>query len=400
MNNIRLETLTPVHIGSGNELARDIDFFVPTEDNKTGRIYVIDPDRIAQDMAGDKDTFAQWIAAIEKGCAAISLYRFLQPSERSKYTKRILRKFGCQSKEIQTIKECMHDGQGRPYIPGSSLKGALRTALSTYLIRQRHPLEQNSFLSSALREDEDNVTDKVLGKMNESLMRFLRVGDAVFADDCNIVMKAVMLNEREVDDLLDTGKWQMLELIHADYESPITTELSIQVKKELADRVKELAEDLNQRNQDNQDQQFHPHVFPAEFGNSDEAVLRALFDIVNKHTKRLIQKEISDYEKKKNKKNVPKVFLDNLHVIEDCVDDSMEEGNSCVLRVGQGSGWRFMTGAWTVGFEKYNEVKEKARTNNKEYYARYDFPKTRRISTECDLFGFVRLTIINQNTQQ
>lgn len=397
MNNIRLETLTPVHIGSGNELARDIDFFVPTEDNKHGRIYVIDPDRVAQDM--DKNTFAQWAAAIEQNRPATSLYSFLNLSERSKYTKRILRKFGFQSKEIQIIKECMHDGQGRAYIPGSSLKGALRTALSTYFIRQRHPLEQNSFLSSALREDKDNVTDKMLGKVNESLMRFLRVGDAVFADDCNSVMKAVMLNERKEDDLLDTGKSQMLELIHADYESPITTTLSIQVKKELADQVKKLAEDLNQRNQDNQDEQYHPHVFPEEFGNSDEAVLLALFDIVNKHTKCLIQKEISDYEKKKKRKNVPENFLENLHVIEDCVDESMEEGNSCVLRVGQGSGWRFMTGAWTVGLEKYNQVKDKARDNNQNYNY-YDFPKTRRISNECELFGFVRLTIINQNTQQ
>lgn len=369
MNNIRLETLTPVHIGSGNELARDIDFFVPTEDNEFDDIYVIDPDRIAQDMGGDKNTFAQWAAAIEQGRAVSFLNRFLKPDKRDTYTRRRLERVGRNDGEVTVIKECMHDGQGRAYIPGSSLKGALRTALLTHLIQQKSQAEQNRLLSSAF-DDNKNVEDEILGKMNESLMRFLRVGDTVFGDDCCIAIRQKMLNERFNNPKLMDNKCQsVVEAIGSSAYHGKKPTCSIVVKGELQRRLA---------------------------GDGD--ALAALLRIANDHTRQLLQQEIDYYKTVAERKIVPKKFIENMEKLLEKVDAC--NPGSCVLRVGQGSGWRFMTGAWTEELDRFEDVIYRSRPGNAYKYSDYDFPKTRRISSECVLFGFVRLTIINQNKQQ
>ena len=69
----------------------------------------------------------------------------------------------------------------------------------------------------------------------------------------------------------------------------------------------------------------------------------------------------------------------------------------CILRLGQASGWRFTTGAWTEGLSIFKStIVPMARPKNKENnYEMYDFPKTRRIGEGSDnILGFVKLTIV------
>ena len=69
------------------------------------------------------------------------------------------------------------------------------------------------------------------------------------------------------------------------------------------------------------------------------------------------------------------------------------EGKACVLRLGYGIGWRFITGAWAESLGNFDSViVPKARPNN-EHYSDYDFPKSRRLDEGNDVFGFVKLTI-------
>ncbi len=110
---LELTTLTPVHVGAGSEkeLLRDYDF-VPR----------------------GKDI---WVMSVEKMLEAIPdhmLKRGLDPQIRnlvkdSDYEKCLAYKLALVGDVPRQIKEQMKDAHQRPYLPGSSLKGALRTAI-------------------------------------------------------------------------------------------------------------------------------------------------------------------------------------------------------------------------------------------------------------------------------
>ena len=69
--------------------------------------------------------------------------------------------------------------------------------------------------------------------------------------------------------------------------------------------------------------------------------------------------------------------------------------NEAILRVGFGSGWRFITGSWATNKEimtddDYDNFLYSVR-NQKKYDNNVPFPKSRKISDEADIFGFVKL---------
>ena len=70
--------------------------------------------------------------------------------------------------------------------------------------------------------------------------------------------------------------------------------------------------------------------------------------------------------------------------------------HSAIMRMGHGSGWRFMTGAWLerLSDDDFDKVVNEARLNNIEKYSEYDFPKSRRLEEKlCEPLGFVKLTL-------
>ncbi len=116
-----------------------------------------------------------------------------------------------------------------------------------------------------------------------------------------------------------------------------------------------------------------------------------LFYLINCHTKSLLDSEINYWS------NVEKIGADDyisaLETISEKID--LDNKKTCVLRIGHGSGWRFMTGAWTEKLNNFADlVIPCSRPKNDERYQEYDFPKSRRIDEDSDVFGFVKLTQI------
>jgi CRISPR-associated protein Csm5 len=116
---VTLTTLTPLHIGDGDELKQDFDFVA-----WNGRTYRLDEDAILRakeaqlipDRAGQYPPPGHLLAEADYRNAA--LFRYVLPGvPRSKKTD-------------ARVKSFIKDIYDRPYIPGSSLKGALRTALA------------------------------------------------------------------------------------------------------------------------------------------------------------------------------------------------------------------------------------------------------------------------------
>lgn len=116
---VTLKTLSPLHIGDGGELKQDFDFVA-----RNGRTYRINEDALLQakenllrpDRAGKYPPPGVLIS--EPDMERVEFFRYsLKGIPRSK-------------KVDARVKSFIKDIYDSPYIPGSSLKGALRTALA------------------------------------------------------------------------------------------------------------------------------------------------------------------------------------------------------------------------------------------------------------------------------
>ena len=114
----QLQTLTPVHIGSGETLNQIDGCYAD------GRWYHIDLERVLAHPSTDLNALTSEMSQRQFRWQRYLSHRNIEPSEVSDYS------LLCpQSPENVEIREAIKTVGNRPYIPGSSLKGALRTAL-------------------------------------------------------------------------------------------------------------------------------------------------------------------------------------------------------------------------------------------------------------------------------
>lgn len=111
----KLECVTPVHIGSGEELVRGLDFY-----SAEGLTEVLDPNLVLRHF-GAFEGFAE---AIQRG---VGIGEFLRGRGAGVAACRRYRVPG--TIEAHKLRVAIRTGDGRPIIPGSSIKGALRTLL-------------------------------------------------------------------------------------------------------------------------------------------------------------------------------------------------------------------------------------------------------------------------------
>ena len=114
----QLQILTPVHIGSGEQLNQIDGCYAD------GRWYHIDLERVLAHPSTDLNALTSEMSGRDFRWQRYLSHRNVELSEVSDYS------LLCpQSPENVEIREAITAMDNRPYIPGSSLKGALRTAL-------------------------------------------------------------------------------------------------------------------------------------------------------------------------------------------------------------------------------------------------------------------------------
>jgi len=180
----KLECVTPVHIGSGADLIRSIDFYTDG-----GFTEVLDPDLLLA-AAGAIEGFAEAILR-GSGIAPFLKARGLNPAK-------VRRHRVPGSIEAQRLRLAIRSGDGRPMIPGSSVKGALRTLLLAAWVGEAGPHAGNrpapvrQALDSALagkpsaRSLEETIFHFRSGRIRRGdpktdVMRTISVSDAMFA---------------------------------------------------------------------------------------------------------------------------------------------------------------------------------------------------------------------------
>lgn len=379
-----IEAITPVHIGSGDELLPGTEYISFQQE---GKVAVVDPRKIL-DIIGEEN-IQQWVSLIDK------------PNGDLLNDLLIVRRPDVKSEDVAS-REIMVSGQipsrekikaqiflGRPYlptIPGSSLKGSIRTAVLNFLIK-----ENPAFVSQ-----EKNLGRERRGRMNygdaniqahylapkrrtnykvdpqKDLLRLLRIGDAYF-DTQTELKKSKVVNEYR-------NGWDEKRQLSSYFECiPTGSRASIFIS---------IPDDL--KNATLGSKQLETSLdFPVY--NS-----KSLFKLINRHTLFILEKEISFWEDENNP-IVLEDYLDHLNVIKQ-IGESCKE-SECILRVGAGSGWDFMTGGWARDKDKFGDYILSDRTwinlKNSLRIGRYSddvsFPKTRKLIQKGIPFGFVKL---------
>ena len=368
MSKMKLETLTSLHIGSGNMLQKDSDFVFGKDAEDYTVVGVIDPRKVLT-LVGEENIDA-WTVGIENGRSTEDIVKQYAPNATiTDYSLHTIDSY--LSRTPQQIKEFIRDGLDRPYIPGSSIKGAMRTAVLSNIAATMNEAE---FLQ--VTRNNGNITAKafeakVFGKdPNHDVFRYLLVGDAFATGYRTAVVNMVNINERTERGFLDTSKQMATEVLLCGTE----VDFSLVLKQ--------------------------PELRPADMPAMPKALssIDALLNVINNHTRTLLADEIDIWESK----NVDSQSEEKVNSYIEQLKDLLNTANECkgtlsaVMRIGHGSGWRFITGAWTerLSDNDFGAVVNKARPGNAKRYANYDFPKSRRLEEEeCEPLGFVKLTL-------
>lgn len=349
---IRFSPLTPLCVGTGNEgdWVKGADYVV---DKRNKKVYVIDLGLVQQEGIDLQRVTDLFLKGDNDGIVTIL-------GNKIGKTAKYIFDLPCDSdNNIKTFERSQL--LNKPLVPGSSLKGAIRSALFNYL-----------------RDNEAN-NEAVFGNMKEGtdFMRFIQVGDIVLPQTRLFNTKIFNLQGHGME--LEGGWKHAGRMTSYDfnslgfntlYECVATGDIGYGTISLCSIPFQALSRNPN----------VHmPHEEKKRGilnGN-----LHSLFAIINQVTKSYLQRERHFFDE------FPAEYSDE---IIECIDYLLEkipaDNSCCLLKMSAGSGYHAITGAW-----KYNDFTDTAidRKTGKMMY------KSRKIVEEdcgLSLMGFVKLS--------
>lgn len=179
---LTLEVVSPVLIATGDDLYKNKDYV--TTSNTT---WVLDHDAIYEALLSDGDEYKDALLALDPG----TLLQERVGLGRGQWTPELpyFRYVLPTSVRKGNLLECIKDAFDRPYIPGSSIKGALRTLLMWYAYTDQNELPDIALenlgdeakTAASLLERSVFVASEVPANheaSNYDILRSLRVSDS------------------------------------------------------------------------------------------------------------------------------------------------------------------------------------------------------------------------------
>ncbi len=371
MKEILIETLTPVHIGSGRILLGGTEH-IPF---KTAGVIAVLDDRKILETIGESN-ISKWVAAITAGTSIYELLTAMRSTLKPEDVSLRLIKGSHLPAQENSIREQILTVQQKPIIPGSSLKGSLRTAWFSREVLKKGPLSKREISTEKhgkIKYSDENLKREILGgNPNQDLFRLLRLDDYIF--DHTECLKSETLNLR--------GKgWEMKDAVSQFIECIPTGSYSRGRLQEATDLKKSIKTHGTRENQ-----------LP---GMESFSILE-LLSRANEQTLAIINKEIRLWEQREE--NLPKGathFLTELYRLKQEAEACKNTDGAAVIRLGFGSGHDSLTGGWqsvSLGTELQKEVANAVRRNSK--YEGLEFPKSRRLVNNGTPLGFIRLTLM------
>jgi CRISPR type III-A-associated RAMP protein Csm5 len=207
---MQFKTVSPVFVGSGNDI-KPLSFVAATN-----MVYVIDNNRLFNSLsAKEQEHYLNWIDPIVEQMSRLeqqiqqaketrnegarrnltpqlrnlevqlSIQEFIQRRMRPPNAEQFVKQRNCIAYQVEMVrrpetngfKACLKDAQNRPYLPGTEIKGALRTALLFALLEEPAHYQ---VLKEGIQNLEPFVNDsgrlkrempKVIGKVENELLR-------------------------------------------------------------------------------------------------------------------------------------------------------------------------------------------------------------------------------------
>lgn len=358
-HNIEIEVLTPLSIGAGNEKdwARGIDFIVDNHNlYKLNLRKMVDAGFKPEDLAG------YFASRNELGLRAKLANRLQQVSDEI---------IPYPEESDNDVKSFIKNPlSGNPIVPGSSLKGAIRSVLYEYF--------------GAKSKDGKEVFGTA--KDGDEFMRFIKISDAEF--------EATSLVNTKIFNLQNKNGWRggwkhgTSKTTGTFCPTGFNTLYESLMPKQRAFASLLLSETAFKNFEGQRKHVLRDKKLPILSDN-----LETLFSIINQHTKCYLEKEKAFFEKYPTDRS--DVIIDS---IENLLKLIPSDNTYCILKMSAGSGFHSITGDWQFddytinGLDTSKKVSRGLFGNNKS-------SKSRKIAIYGDsmsLMGFVKLRAVSK----
>lgn len=294
---LKITTLSPVHIGSGRELLNEYDYVL-----HGGKTWRINDAALLDAQPLDDPDLARRLASIPP--AQLLEEGDFQPG--SPFFRYVIRGVTRATGEGAVLREQLKDVFDRPYLPGSSLKGALRTAMGWYAWEKLGMRLDSARLGRRREWAAQEYEREIFGRdPNHDLMRALQVSDSAALDSDRLMV----LNARVMNRSGSLGSPIELEALRPE------TEIETGLKLDLA--------------------LFSDWARSGGLKLGGEQALRGLPEILNRRASERLNREASWFSGIPQGKRLADFYRQ--------LANARLDNNQVLLQVGWGTGWEDKT---------------------------------------------------------
>lgn len=220
---LKLKVLTPVHIGSGETIGKN-EYVIDGN-----RVYILDMYKLFKGLT-KLNALSKYENAV-MSMNRFNLYKFFMDNNITKNTYKAWTEYSFEIPEDADIKTmnitaCIKDAYHKPYIPGSSLKGALRTAVTVNEILDGKAKKYSQMVKDEIPNLKGRKSDMsyVESKMDVELFHTLKLLDKKPKDTnnaVNSVFKGLKISDSTPVELDDLALCVKLDLDDADGENKL-----------------------------------------------------------------------------------------------------------------------------------------------------------------------------------
>lgn len=343
---IKANMLTPVHVGAGQEkkLNQYLDFFY-----KDRKIVLVDTSKIYHSLS-EKERLVFVNHLSDSRLPEFGSY--LIDTCKLNIDDFKIGEIDCPgSKPMQEVFPLISTAgaNGRSvYLPGSSVKGAIRSVLYAYLYHQGKGANEKD----------------IFGTIDRNLMSLIQVSDAPFKTSRIINCKIFNLfndagrwtagwkhEKRKTNETFSTTGFVTSYEVFGLNES---TNFTIKLNKERIEYLK-----LSQHNIQGKS------PLPPNYQIIEKLDVPGLFEIINWHTRMYLNAELDFFKNYNNQEPYSETII---AFIEDLITKVPDNNRNCILHLGCGSGFHGITGDWKyardhtdTGYDKNEKIKYKSR---------------------------------------
>lgn len=234
---VRLTTLSPLFIGAGEEhtLSPYSDYV-----QRGDSLIYIDTDKLQEAMQGNKalvDAFVNGIRQFDNNRSTFELETFITETLGRKVDDFAARQVRIEGDINKAHLRRFVATAGKPFIPGSSLKGAIRTAtLVDWLLNRKDGEPELGRIRSAVKEGNQNALETMnperacFGSIKSDVFRHLRISDSAPIEGSHLMvgeMKRVALPSEKKKQQQQSHIPQWSEMIDHSVETTFSISMTV-----------------------------------------------------------------------------------------------------------------------------------------------------------------------------